>query len=595
MNSIEKGLCPEIPLEEAATFFLKLKYGSAGPDGHKLAQMQSKLREKCSEGAMGAAPLTPAAMGTPPPGGAPPPAPPLPATGMGKNAAIGLLLDVGNLGVPSAIGYHMGKSEGRERAVEGKGPGDFSYLHSLLVPGYLGYHAGKAEGHRSRSEAMAKEPSKTAAALSMSKVKRLAAHLPAVVAAPKKSIGKKALMVAGGVALGGATAAGVHHAHKKTAEAFRKAASDMFGDGMVSGGSVAPQVDMHQYLAMEEMGGQAEESNHADFLRQKLQDAHEQLQAAQDQASQSAQQTQQLQQQQTQHEQQLQAAQQQSQLATQAAMQNVDQAHQLAMQATTSALQAKDDAIGTHALAAKMRMSYQDLRGQIMDAVAQDAGAPVGEAIKAQGALAQTPPPGMEQPGAEQGADPNAVPAEEGAAGEAPGAEAAPTAAPVDGGPQAAGGGAGATPPGPPGGEPAPTADVGGPGQGPPAEMKQAGVAGQLLGQAGQYLKAKAPYAAAGAALGGGLTALESHTGLGGQGLRDDVSRLQGQPGSFGQALRLAAAQARLSTHEAIQKHPVAGTLAGAAIGAGAGMAMGPGIAQGFANLPEHLRELTGK
>jgi len=163
MNSIEKGLCPEIPLEEAADFFIKLKYGSAGPDGHKLAKLQKKmLKEKDSM--MG--PPSPAAMGTPPPAGAPPPAPGLPPTAMGKNAA------------------------------------------------------------------------------------------------------------------------------------FRKAASGMFGDGMVSPGSVGPKVDMHQYMAMEEMGAQAEESNQADFLRQKLQDAHAQLQAAQDQAQQSQQQTQQLQQQQ---------------------------------------------------------------------------------------------------------------------------------------------------------------------------------------------------------------------------------------------------------------------------------------------------------
>jgi hypothetical protein len=106
-------------------------------------------------------------------------------------------------------------------------------------------------------------------------------------------------------------------------------------------------------------------------------------------------------------------------------------------------------------------------------------------------------------------------------------------------------------------------------------------------------VKGKLPYAAAGAALGGGLTAIDSQ--MDNSGDHERVQQLQGEPASFGQALRLAAAKARAGFSDAVKAHPVAGTAFGAMAGAGAGMAMGPGIMDGFARLPENLKALRGQ
>lgn len=460
MDPFEKALRGDIPLEAAADFFLKLKYGSAGVDGQRLAKMGSKMKE--STGGF------------------------LPPTAQGQN-------------------------------------------------------------------------------------------MPAATAAPPTPLPAPA-----------------QGSHKMAA--FRKAASEMFGDGMVAPGTVAPKVDMNQWTAMEEQGEAAEQANQAEFLRSKLEQAHAELQAAQDAASMSQQQQQDLMAQQSQHEQQLQAAQQQSQLATQAAMQNVQNAQNLAMKATSQALQAKDDAINTHSLAAQMRMSYQDLRGQIMDAVAQDNAAPVGEAIKAQGALGSGPaaPPGGDpsmgpegDPNA-AGADPNAPASPNASPGGAPGATEEAGAPPAGGAdPASPPPGGGATQEEEPAAEPPPGAAPA------PEPGKTAGVGSAVLGHLGQRMKAHAPYAAAGAALGGGLSAIESQ--MDHSGARDRVNQIEQEPGSFGQALRLAAAKAQLTIGEAMEKHPGAGTAFGALAGAGAGMAMGPGIVDGFAKLPDSIRKLQGK
>jgi len=569
MDPFEKAVSGEIPLEAAADFFMKLKYGSAGPDGQKIAAVKARLKEKDAN--MGN--LGPTAMGTQV---APTMPQPLAPAGMGKHA--GFISDtakkmragLGKLvkGKPKAHVPAKPQNTGivvRQKTDAAKAPfkDDPRLGPRREVPPKV--HTKEPRmAHRKGSPDSPKE-------------------------APKKEMGLAAK--AGiGAAAGLAAGAGAHLAlgnKDKHAAAFRKAASEMFGEGMVSSGTVAPQVDMNQYMAMEEQGESAEQANQAEFLRAKLEEAKTELQMAQDQAQMAQQEAQNLQMQQSQHQQQLTAAQQQSQLATDAAMQNVQQAHELALKATTQALQAKDDAINTHQLAANMRMSYQDLRGSIMDAVAQDAAAPVGEAIKAQGALAQTPPMGM-------GGDPNAAPADPnaaaadpmaaGAEGGAPGATEDPSAAPAEaGGPPAPA--AGAETPAAPEAPAAPAED--------PAAPKTAGMLSQLGTAAMGHLKQKLPYAAAGAALGGGLTAIDSQ--LDNSGDHERVQELQGQPASFGQALRLAAAKARASFTDAVKAHPVAGTAFGAMAGAGAGMAMGPGIMDGFANLPKNINELRGK
>jgi hypothetical protein len=395
MDSFERGLRQDIPLEAAADFFLKLKYGSAkNIDNVKFAKLQGKLKESAGLGAIGGSG----------------PAPALGPTGMGQN-----MPPVQPTSLPAAgMGKHA-ESRAQERAHESletkyeKHKHTGGERHGGNLGGLAGAVAGGAAGHK-----LGKSPAAVAAGA-------------LVGYASGKGIGKSV-----------GTSLDAHKFKKHASERFVKAANGMFGEGMTAPGAVAPQVDMSQYMAMEQEGEQAEQENQAEFLRQKLQQAHTELQAAQDQANMANQQAQQLQMAQSQHEQQLQSAQQQSQLATQAAMQNVQHAHELAMQATTQALQAKDDSINTHQMAAQMRMAYQDLRGNIMDSVAQDAAAPIGEAIKAQGALASQPaaPPGadpnaMQDP---QGAGPSGQPTPEGPAGQATPAAAGPTAAPAEGG-----------------------------------------------------------------------------------------------------------------------------------------------------------------
>lgn len=573
MDPIEKGLRGEIPLEAAADFFIKLKYGSAqNLEAQKLAALQAKMKEKAS-----GMDLPPTAMGMNMTAAQPQK---LPDTAMGKHAEDKEAWLRQNPDNYMKQLRHPEKAKGIKRVGE------------LLT----GSRLSKTEAAVARrAEKAAKKPKKvtehfkdggtytyrdTQPQSNWRQAKR--EH------ASEKDKVLTTRITAGGLGIAAAGKGAKHLRDKKNEskeasvqERFKIALDAMFGEGMTAPGSVAPHVDMSQYMAMEQEGEEAEEMAQSDFLRSKLEAANAELQAARDEAMQSQQTMQQLQMGQSQHEQQLQAAQQQAQLATQAAMQNVQQAHQLAMQATSQALQAKDDSINTHSLAAKMRMAYQDLRGSIMDAVAQDAAAPVGEAIKAQGALAAAPAAPMAGDPA-MGGDPNAPPPPDGApADQAAGAEVPPGAAPADGAPQAA-----AEPPGPPVAEAGASGEVGPP--------KTAGIGGDMFGAAMGHLKAKAPYALAGAALGGGLTAIESRVGH--QGLRDRIQRMEASPeGGFGKALRLASAKARLAVGEAVEKHPVAGTLAGAAMGASAGMSLGPSIMEGFQMLPGRLKELQGK
>lgn len=82
--------------------------------------------------------------------------------GIEKTAIVGPLMDVGNFGIPSAIGYAVGKGEGREMAQAGEKMDKQSILGALMVPGALGYRYGKKRGYR-QSQIAAKNKSKTAA------------------------------------------------------------------------------------------------------------------------------------------------------------------------------------------------------------------------------------------------------------------------------------------------------------------------------------------------------------------------------------------------------------------------------------------------
>ncbi len=84
---------------------------------------------------------------------------------MAKVAVIGPLIDAGNLGIPSGIGYAMGNEAGRSKAREGKRLGSRNVPAALLVPGALGYRAGKTRGYRKEKREMRDEDRKKVAGI----------------------------------------------------------------------------------------------------------------------------------------------------------------------------------------------------------------------------------------------------------------------------------------------------------------------------------------------------------------------------------------------------------------------------------------------
>lgn len=77
-----------------------------------------------------------------------------------KTALVGPVLDIANLGIPSAVGYAIGHGKG-QRDVENDVPEDkASLLAGAMIPGYIGYRYGKGEG---REQATAKKNKKASA------------------------------------------------------------------------------------------------------------------------------------------------------------------------------------------------------------------------------------------------------------------------------------------------------------------------------------------------------------------------------------------------------------------------------------------------
>ncbi len=66
---------------------------------------------------------------------------------MEKTAFLGPLVDIGNLGIPSAVGYVMGREEGRRMKQSGQKMDDPSLAAQLLVPGSIGYRYGKTTAY----------------------------------------------------------------------------------------------------------------------------------------------------------------------------------------------------------------------------------------------------------------------------------------------------------------------------------------------------------------------------------------------------------------------------------------------------------------
>lgn len=174
--------------------------------------------------------------------------------------------------------------------------------------------------------------------------------------------------------------------------AMRKAAAEMKISFDGSGGLPPPgapegEPTIEQYMAEEMAGQQAEEQQGAEYFKQRFQQASQQLQETQAQASETQAQAEQLQQQVAEADQQVQSAMQQAQMASQSAMQNVQSAHEMAMQATSQAMESQAEVLKQKQLAAAMRMGVQQLKDNVMGAMANDPTEQLAQQL-------QAPPPG---------------------------------------------------------------------------------------------------------------------------------------------------------------------------------------------------------
>lgn len=172
----------------------------------------------------------------------------------------------------------------------------------------------------------------------------------------------------------------------KAASEKMKAAFDGAG-GMPSPGTPDDEPTIDQYMMAEQQGQQAEEQQGAEYFKQRFQQASQQLQETQAQASQTQEQAAQLEQQVAQSDQQVQSAMQQAQMAAQSAQQNIQSAHEMAMQATSQAMESQAEVLKQKQLAAAMRMGVQQLKDNVMGAMANDPTEALAQQL-------QAPPPG---------------------------------------------------------------------------------------------------------------------------------------------------------------------------------------------------------
>lgn len=300
---------------------------------------------------------------------------------------------------------------------------------------------------------------------------------------------------------------------------------------------------IHEYLAAEQQGQEAQGLAEADFYREKLRAATESGNASQQQLSDLQMQLQQAQEQQAQVGATIQAANQE-------------------------AVSARDDALQQTQISANMRIGYQKLRQQIIDMASQDPESMVMPGEVPQGAGAGMVP-GM-APNGDPAMAPTGAPAEGMAAGQ-------PGAAP------------GAAPPGQPAGE------AGAPGS-PGATANASGESGATVDDtsAATSQKVGGLMDHAGALAGGAAGAV--------LGARHELSQAKGMPeraseldnatqtndGSFNAALAIAKARAGVQQAEFAGEHPVQaaikGGLKGGMLGA-AGGAAAQGIGGSLAEL----------
>lgn len=365
-------------------------------------------------------------------------------------------------------------------------------------------------------------------------------------------------------------------------------AGNMEGD-LPPEAEVGNQPDIHQYLASEEMGGAAEESNAAEYYKRKFEEATQHLQETSESADAANAMAEQLQTQVSGSQEQIQAAMQQAQMASQAAMTNVQQAHEMAMTATQQAMTSQAEVLKQKQLAAAMKMGITQVKDQVMSSLANDP----TDALAAQ---LTSPPPGsggvVGGDPAGQSQDPNAqggsmqnpsVQADaqgtaktdqtQGAADQAAGAEGQTNSA----GTGEEGEGASDARSGKSEGEGSSNSTKGST----KVEIKQGSVASFIRKKAGVLPPLSLPGALGGGAIGAGIGAAYAHTNR--DKLRGKVEELGNvKERSFSQALDLAQSKARLALGEASEEHPMATTISSGAYGAITGALGGPRIAEKF-------------
>lgn len=370
-----------------------------------------------------------------------------------------------------------------------------------------------------------------------------------------------------------------HRFAKKMKEAAAKLG---FDSPMSPEGEVGNQPDIYQYLASEQQGQQIEDTNANNYYQQKFQQAMQQLEQVQGQAQEAQTMADSLQQQVSGSQEQIQSSMQQAQIAQQAAMQNVQQAHDMAMGATQQAMEAQGEVLRQKQLAAAMRMGVLQVKDQVMSALAQDP----TEALASQ--LTSPPPgsmpggaPGVQQDPGQQGMqnastqaaanpDPSQQPQQGGGGPGSPGQEAG-----AQGQPNSAGAGES--------GEAVSDANSG-KSSGPGSSSSAKGTTRVEIKQAFSI-----PHALGGAVIGAGVGGAYSQ--MSNDPLRDKVKHLSASEGrSFSQAMDLAQAKARLAMGEAATEHPMGTALMGALQGGIIGGTQGPGAVDALRGIGQNVK-----
>jgi len=529
----EDYLLNGIPLAEAADFFIRVR------DGEKIAQMEARVFYKAAEGEMagaGAAPLPPTARGQ----NMQPQSPvALPPTAMGDQSASRPKMASDKS--PEVLGRERARASlsaefEKERAHRGEAFGDL-----------LGRTIGTAVG-----------------------------------AALLHNYGKSdALATLGGAALGGHVGSKAgrlagseldRRRHEKSASvrklsaAFKLALDETgiapeMNPGLDPGVTPALDPATTQYVLAEHAARQAEQQGEAAFLKQKLQEAQSAQQAM---------------------EQQAQAVQQQlaqAQQAQQAQDQQLQQYQAQVADATQRTSQAQDQILQQQQQAAALRMAFQQLRGTLLQAASAE---PPAQALAPNAGT----PPAAEAPTAD------APTASAGPAGAAPAPGLAPNSAPPMGDDAANAPAAGAQPSM---ANAAPASAMGQ--QGPTGGAKLSHVyprtkTATLRDTFQAMFRENAhrlPYAAGGAAIGGGLGLVESK--MDNEPLREKVRALEAKEDrGFRDALNLAQARARLTMGEFAETHPKTTMGVSALGGAFVGATQGPESVRSIRNTVEHLR-----